>query len=78
METSIIALLDDGETFSAAYGSSIVSVEADDADDIETLLSDEDYSNVASFTFDENGALIIHIHDASGITVIINDERRGM
>lgn len=58
MTNSIINLLNDGETFSAAYGSRIVSVEADDADAIETLLRDEDYSNVASFAFDEAGALI--------------------
>lgn len=72
---TLINLLNDEETFTDANNSQVLAVEPSDPDAIETALRNEDFSHVVTFEVDDQDVLIIHIHDASGVVVEVNDER---
>ena len=71
---TLINVLNDDETFTNAHGCQVLAVD-DSIEDLEQALTDEDYSYVVGYTVND-GILVIHIYDNSGVTVVINDERR--
>lgn len=81
MTTYILSLLNDDETYTDANNCKIVAVRNEDLgegelpDAIEAALDADDFSYVATFELN-SGVLTIHINDASGVPVVINDERQ--
>lgn len=79
--TYILSLLNDDETYTDAHNCKIVAVREEDLgegelpDAIEAALDMDDFSYVATFEL-SGEVLTIHINDASGVIVVINDERQ--
>lgn len=72
---TVINLLNDEETFTDVNNCQILAFEGDGSPEgIEEDLESGNYSFVATFEMDE-GCLVIHIHDSSGVPVFVNDER---